>query len=767
MPIMPAMNTQFSIGLELTRLVPLNLAASKAANLIMSLARDLQSSGSDIVIEEDLALMFGKSLIAPEIASSFRAVVVRTSSYSLTECISLNSGAGPTVNRALLAHDQPAYFATVVQCSFLASLHDRSALSTAIVHSMEKEREDAPSQHVSRAIPSQEGVFGFLRACEEQTTEFPWASLTEAVAKQLGIPDFAAVKGIPPAVLRGAMYLFPMVQRVKDDYEAVIQLQGSEGLCPLVVWAHRILGLDVLVRQPRDAYDPVRHIDETVFGRGTPKIIIEDQLDRDNALGATITLLIPATKEALFTFQPDPDEMSIDAYSKSPAKGYGKRQLEITWSHFVGSFGDQVEGKVAAIKELQLMVVGLALYIANNLYKSSHGPSPFLPSEIGITLSASEERCATESQRLLEAARLLFNDQTISGDAIKNLAALYAGSPIRDLKPPVVWKTVSEKYGYRLNWEETILQTVRNLALVLLALSHVVDLDPAAIAPLNNDISLVSGHNFSSQLHSWDGENALEIPDIAWFEVLAQLMIGHITEISGEHLDRTSLVSNRGWSLFTNTYGLADPSFMDPGYVYIRFGVPCRNGVFKHRILDAPLGPISALLDEDDADQRIFPPGNWISLTASNNPTFGSFYCGERGDTFVVSIRITMQGNELASVHRTGYRELFAGAWFVIRTQSCDHPSLRQHDKHMVPDGAMASKICDDRIALGMGNTKLIICLTAFNKVARWHALVTLAWYKIVRGMNQFRLLLRGKSTCFDCAVAQASLFAERCYVVL
>ena len=112
---------------------------------------------------------------------------------------------------------------------------------------MEKEREDAPAQYTPRATPSQQGVFGVLRACEEQTTEFPWCSMIEAVAKRLDIPDFEAVEAIAPAVLRGALYLFPMVQRVKDEYEVVIELEG-EGLCTLIVWIHRILGMDVLVR---------------------------------------------------------------------------------------------------------------------------------------------------------------------------------------------------------------------------------------------------------------------------------------------------------------------------------------------------------------------------------------------------------------------------------------------------------------------------------------------------------------------------------------
>ncbi|MCJ1305583.1 hypothetical protein MMC08_008397 [Hypocenomyce scalaris] len=53
--------TQFALPLEATSLAPLALAATnKTAEAIMSLTRDLQNCGSDLVIEEDLASAFGR-----------------------------------------------------------------------------------------------------------------------------------------------------------------------------------------------------------------------------------------------------------------------------------------------------------------------------------------------------------------------------------------------------------------------------------------------------------------------------------------------------------------------------------------------------------------------------------------------------------------------------------------------------------------------------------------------------------------------------------
>ena len=98
---MPFAN-QFALSLEVTRLVPMRLVVSKAYETIMSLARDLQNSGSNIVIEEDLADVFGRSRISTQFERTFATVVKKdgTTLHNLCEGIVLAGGPGPTVGRA-------------------------------------------------------------------------------------------------------------------------------------------------------------------------------------------------------------------------------------------------------------------------------------------------------------------------------------------------------------------------------------------------------------------------------------------------------------------------------------------------------------------------------------------------------------------------------------------------------------------------------------------------------------------------------------------
>lgn len=57
----------------------------------------------------------------------------------------------------------------------------------------------------------------------------------------------------------------------------------------------------------------------------------------------------------------------------------------------------------------------------------------------------------------------------------------------------------------------------------------------------------------------WDGEGPLLIKEHFSLQVLALLMSGH-TETDLD-LQKTCLLSNRGWSVFLSTFGGADPGY--------------------------------------------------------------------------------------------------------------------------------------------------------------------------------------------------------------
>ena len=73
---MSSMSSNFQLSLELTNVFPVGSLirdlGGSAYQQIMTLARDLRKSGSDLLVEEDLAAIFGRARIEADIEDQFR-----------------------------------------------------------------------------------------------------------------------------------------------------------------------------------------------------------------------------------------------------------------------------------------------------------------------------------------------------------------------------------------------------------------------------------------------------------------------------------------------------------------------------------------------------------------------------------------------------------------------------------------------------------------------------------------------------------------------
>jgi hypothetical protein len=84
---------QFALSLAVTRLVPVSTIAEAAAKAVFKLARNLRNSGSEMVLEQDLAEEFGRCRITHEIERSFKTVVAKSNGTTpLSERILLQKG---------------------------------------------------------------------------------------------------------------------------------------------------------------------------------------------------------------------------------------------------------------------------------------------------------------------------------------------------------------------------------------------------------------------------------------------------------------------------------------------------------------------------------------------------------------------------------------------------------------------------------------------------------------------------------------------------
>lgn len=68
-------STGFQISLELAKAFPISSVTETIGSKVLKYARELRLSGSDIVVEADLAEVFGRGKIVHELEQEFRNVV--------------------------------------------------------------------------------------------------------------------------------------------------------------------------------------------------------------------------------------------------------------------------------------------------------------------------------------------------------------------------------------------------------------------------------------------------------------------------------------------------------------------------------------------------------------------------------------------------------------------------------------------------------------------------------------------------------------------
>lgn len=706
---MPSISSQFALSLEVTRLVPLALAAgNSAAAAVMKLARDLQDSGSDLITEEDLAEVFGRSRIEPQLASSFKTVVVQARNTPVCEGIILQSGPGPTVSRAL---GHPPYFSTVVQLSLLSWVHEKNSLAESIRSALEKRMQGAPADYNIRATPSQQRVLGVVVACEEQTAAFDWGRLLLAVASMLGLPPRKAYTGLSPTVLRAVLDMFPIVQSLPEH--RLIHIEDDQGICSLCVWAHHVLGLTVLVKLPGGT--------EMTLGNGTEQVVIDCSSD-----DAIVSLLDSDKGDILITIEPDGEGFPINAIYKIPAKGYGRVLLL-----------EESPNKSIA-EEMMLVTVALAIITSRHLVAGR---------EYGTPDFSTTSRVRTKEDTIIETAKFIFNDPRIEKEKVDPYVIAYGvGQPLDEtVEAPssiAAFRRSNRDHVHTLTWS-ALLSTCRALSVAILAFAYLRHRDSCESLTLGS-LNSLRRHKLVSQLHEWDGKSNMVLTDDTWISVMWLLMTGHEHD---QFHEMTCLVSDHGWSVFLSTFGEADPTYVHPGYVSIVPGVPCRNGIRKSGIVDGPRNAGCNM-----AWETVESAGESSTLRCINKIEQSRTLLGERRDMFTVSIRLTPSITDKMGGYKerdrlSGFREFHKRLWLVQKARRCQHANQHSQILQLSP-GTVTVRGYDEGQATG---TKVVAFLTARNRAARWRAVIG------ARSPDR-RALLRGDDCCFACILDQAAL---------
>jgi hypothetical protein len=209
----------------------------------------------------------------------------------------------------------------------------------------------------------------FFRACSDQTSNFQWSLLYQSVAVHLGRREQTVADPIPPVLLRGGLTMFPIVQTLPEDRK--VEIVATGGICALVIWAHHILGLNVIVTGLYGGENP-RVARQVVFGTGPEQVIIQAADFTNSQLGghgydavseyeSFITLFESSLQDQLFTLEADDMDRRLESSYKYTDKGIRaeaplwRNRFTRSWrwerGHFAGNDSDELWHSIGSFRE--------------------------------------------------------------------------------------------------------------------------------------------------------------------------------------------------------------------------------------------------------------------------------------------------------------------------------------------------------------------------------------------------------------------------------
>ena len=769
-----SISRQFSLSLELAKILPIRSVIKYSAESILELIRALRRSGSDFLVEEDLAAIFGRGKIEPALEHEFRDVVKIASFTPLhaQSSIVLDAGPGPTVGRAL---KDRYYMALVIQLSFLVWMHEETTLATALVESMRSRFESGAPD--ATPDPDYDGILRTLQACSSQTSQYHWDKLVGLVvrrfpaSRQLFRMDHSPLKSLSTNLLLGAMDYFYLVQSLPEDRFVLVESQ--KGVVPIIVWGHYILGLTVLVTGSPDG-------NVTFGGTEGPQIIIKwssAPVDPTNQfedwLSAPMINLLDASQEVVLKTEPVSNESTrIEGQECHCLKGYGTTFLQRLFNKI-----KLVEDDDPIYAETANLAVAFALLLSRSMRRK-----PVSDEHRGNKDIETPTQCylGTEPWRLFDSSKLLFAGIELDKRVISGFADQITGVDVADMTVPPGIRNYLEKpdhdqyakdHQYRIT-KDHFIGDVKQIASWVLAFAQVVDIKSCADLVLR----IAPGWMFCTGVMDWNGLEPIETDSKVFFNLVLKMMRKDITKgTSIVESEGICLTSHHGWSLFHSSIGDCDPGQVNCELLSIKRGVPTnqQTGERKYRIADAPA------VEGHIRTPIIVDKGNSYLPRCLNKVHKRTEHYSSRIDEFLLSVRFDIEdferpqyisrrypeeGNTRYSIYAS-QSDFHEALWGIIKTIPCRHA---KGDGRPLPLDLGTVTVAGLTWANGDGQatSRICICLVHGDARARWlvvHGLVP----NSEPGALRRQVLLRCDGCCEDCAVKTASAMKGNWLVVL
>ena len=687
----------------------------------------------------------------------------------------LESGPGPTMRHAF---KDPRCFAMVIQLSFLGWTHRQESLAAALHRAM-LERQRLTITAVS-SPPSIEDLSKTLAACNAQSCSFAWDNYTQIVDSKLrlSIKDYyycSEYMALTPAILLGALDYFYIIQKLPEHRKAVIN-RGT-GLITLIIWAHFILGLNVLVStSSSDAalFGDQGQIHITIFFKGPTRTNIMESIYIDEGISRKPEIqLFNEEMSVLLESSPTAGQLTrIEAADRFMLRGVGNVRL-------YRSLNDDIitplEDPICA--ESRALIIALAARASQAIEYDITWEA--LSGAKMVEANSMHLPSCLEIWRVLAAAEVVFDYVNTKTDlaVIESYIQFLADGPLKQESLPASCSKFLKKIPLRPRRTPPALRylsEVRHLATLVFLFAHVPEIRDCGSMPVHLYNSLETQSLIYSL--STEPQSRVTLKSTTNFRDLRDVL----STARRPDTNAAFLYSDFGWSIFLDTIEDRDPGLVRRDLVHIRNGIPTspETNEQKKCLIDGPLQSHTLT----PTKVRITPVRDFTPRTTATIIRRHEYW-SMQAQAFELLIHLKVKlSDEWLSIVREGTSSTFEDTmgcsemhkllWQTLATSPCEH----QPNADTIPSTAKLGP--DVAIALGWNLPpndeeyphRVMIFLTRNSPGVRWLAIkqaIRCARDPTFREGATREILLRGDDCCDACAIEQAASLESRTILIL
>ena len=777
-----SMNAGFQLSLELSKVFPIHAVAENVAKQILQYARDLRKSGSDIVVEEDLAEVLGRGRIEPDVEDKFKAAVKITSISSLHpgSDVRLDSGPGPTMIRALR---ERKHFSTVVQLSFLAWTHERVSLASALAEAMLKRYE--LEIYGATSPPGYEGIAGTIEVCSSQSSTFCWDYYIELVESQLrasisGYRHSKDYMALTPAILSGALDYLYLVQQLPESRRIVIS--KASGVITLVIWAHYILGLNVFITSEAGniAVFGSKQVAHVTIVWSEPRMSdgYHFVYDGDSRDAVVEIQLFDEEMTVVMESSSEPNQMKrIESEERHTILGCGTLYLR-------RMFNDELithDADPIYVESVNL-ATAIAACASQRVYSNlTFNPFSAITNE-STTSNTAYEISPLEIWRILAAAKILFAGITENIDtaAVNSYMEFHSEGPLNEASLPNSCTAYLKRLPHKPIKERPAKHYIRrilHIASLVFLLAHVAELEKCAEMPIRllNGISELQPSLTRAVEFPMEG---LLIDSGCILQAMHSLLSSTILASSQTSSRLPFLTSDFGWSIFLDTIGNKDPSSIRRDLVHIQKGTPTNSKTSerKTRLRDG----IVQAYNSCPHKSRLIRGREYLPRSSAQTLNWAEYWSSRANEMELLihfQVKPSPEWSQYASSETfhesTGYTQMYYMLWQTFSTEACGHEAnTAAISTKLGPDAVsvLGWNIPGKDIDLAQVAERIIILLTRGDTGVRWSAIKQMIMSFRNPAMAKWgirEILVRGETCCDQCALEQTAVRTGKWVLIL